>query len=164
MPGGRPARSKTLATWLAVLGGSFGLHRFYLHGPRDAWAWLHPAPTLAGLAGIQRLRAWGQDDMLAWVLLPLLGLMIVVGMTAAIVIGLTPDERFAARYRPGAPVESTRWGPVSGVITALMVGGAALMSVLAYGGQKFFEWQALRQQVAQEQRAPAVAPLRTTAG
>jgi TM2 domain-containing membrane protein YozV len=164
MPGARPARSKTLATWLAVLGGSLGLHRFYLHGPRDAWAWLHPAPTLAGLVGIQRLRAWGQDDMVAWVLLPLLGLMVVTGMTAAIVIGLTPDERFAARFRPGAPVENTRWGPVLGVITALMVGGAALMSVLAYGGQKFFEWQALRQQVAHEQPAPAVGTLRTTAG
>ena len=25
-------RSKTLATWVAVLGGFFGLHRFYLRG------------------------------------------------------------------------------------------------------------------------------------
>jgi hypothetical protein len=164
MPGGRPARSKTLATWLAVLGGSLGLHRFYLRGPRDVWAWLHPAPTLAGLVGVHRLRTWGQDDMLAWALLPLLGLMIVAGMTAAIVTGLTPDERFAARFRPGAPVESTRWGPILGVITALMLGGATLMSVLAYGGQKFFEWQALRQQAAQVRPASAVVPLRTSAG
>lgn len=164
MPGGRPARSKTLATWLAVLGGSFGLHRFYLHGPRDAWAWLHPAPTLAGLVGIQRLRAWGQDDVLAWMLLPLLGLMIVAGMTAAIVIGLTPDERFAIRFRPGAPVESTRWGPVLGVIAATMVGGAVLMSVLAYGGQKFFEWQVPRRQAALAPPVPQAAPVRTAAG
>ena len=31
-----------------LLGGSLGLHRFYLHGARDAWGWLHPWPTLVG--------------------------------------------------------------------------------------------------------------------
>jgi TM2 domain-containing membrane protein YozV len=35
-------RSKTASTWIALLGGSLGLHRFYLHGPRDLLAWLHP--------------------------------------------------------------------------------------------------------------------------
>ena len=30
-------RSKTLATWVAVIGGAFGLHRFYLHGRGDRW-------------------------------------------------------------------------------------------------------------------------------
>ena len=30
-------RSKTLATWAALLGGSLGLHRFYLYGLRDRW-------------------------------------------------------------------------------------------------------------------------------
>ena len=33
-------KSKTLATWIAVLGGSLGLHRFYLHGFRDAWGFM----------------------------------------------------------------------------------------------------------------------------
>ena len=48
--------SKTLATWLAVIGGALGLHRFYLHGWRDLLGWLHPLPTLLGLAGVQRMR------------------------------------------------------------------------------------------------------------
>jgi TM2 domain-containing membrane protein YozV len=69
-------RSKTASTWLALLGGSLGLHRFYLHGPRDLLAWLHPAPTLVGLVGVLRMRALGQDDHLAWLLIPLLGLML----------------------------------------------------------------------------------------
>ena len=43
-----PLQSKTLATWIALLGGSLGLHRFYLHGLRDRWGWLHPLPTLLG--------------------------------------------------------------------------------------------------------------------
>ena len=48
-------RSKTLATWLAFLTGSLGLHRFYLHGLRDAWGWLHLPPTLLGLYGVSRM-------------------------------------------------------------------------------------------------------------
>ena len=57
-------RSKTLATWLAVVGGSLGLHRFYLHGAKDVWAWLHPWPTLLGLAGVIRMRGLGQYLMI----------------------------------------------------------------------------------------------------
>ena len=48
-------RSKTLATWLAVIGGAFGAHRFYLHGWRDLIAWLYPLPTLGRLSLYNRL-------------------------------------------------------------------------------------------------------------
>jgi hypothetical protein len=137
----RAYRSKTLATWLALLAGAFGAHRFYLHGPRDAWAWLHPWPTLAGLYGIQRVQALGQDDPLSWLLLPLLGLMIAQACLFAILYGLTPDERWNARRNPGSPVRATGWGPVLGVIAALMVGATALMATIAFGGQRYFEWQ-----------------------
>lgn len=132
-------RDKTVATWLAVLGGAFGLHRFYLHGWRDAVGWLYPLPALAGLAGVVRMNNLGQDDRVAWVLIPLLGLAISAGMLSAIVYGLTPDEKWAARH--GGPVRATRWGPVLGVIAALMVGAGVLMGTVAFGVQKFFEWQ-----------------------
>lgn len=134
-------RSKTLATWLALLVGAFGIHRLYLHGWRDRWAWLHPWPTLAGLYGIQRVQALGQDDQLSWLLLPLLGLMIAQACLFAILYGLTPDERWDARRNPGAPVRATGWGPVLGVIAALMIGATALMATIAFGGQRYFEWQ-----------------------
>lgn len=134
-------RSKTVATWLALLGGSFGAHRFYLHGWRDVWAWLHPWPTLFGLAGIQRVRAFGQDDQASWVLLPILGLMIAQACLFAIVYGLTPDERWDASRNPAATARATRWGPVLGVIAALMIGASALMATVAFSGQRYFEWQ-----------------------
>jgi len=134
-------RSKTLATWIAVLGGALGLHRFYLHGLRDAWGWLHAPPTLAGLYGLQRMNELGQDDKLAWALIPLLGFMLAGAMLAAIVYGLTPDEKWDARHNPGAPVHATRWGAVLGVIVALMLGAAALMASVAFSGQRYFEWQ-----------------------
>ena len=136
-------KSKTLATWLALLLGSLGAHRFYLCGWRDWIAWLHPVPALLGLAGAIRMSNLGQDDHAAWLLIPLLGLMLVVGMSSAIVIGLTPDEKWAARHQPGQPVQHTGWGAVIGVVIALLLGGTVLMGAIAFGGQKFFEFQAL---------------------
>jgi hypothetical protein len=131
-------RSKTVATWVAVLGGTLGLHRLYLHGARDPWAWAPWPFALAGLVGALRMHNLGQDDMLSWALIPLLGIAISVGMFSAIVIGLTPDERWQQRFGAGQPAG---WGAVLGVIVALMVGGAVLMGTVAFGGQKFFEWQ-----------------------
>ena len=138
----RSPRSKSLATWLAIFGGTLGLHRFYLHGSNDRWAWAHPWPTLAGLYGVRRMLELGQDDRLAWALIPLLGLMIAGTMLAAIVYGLTPDEKWNARFGAGAPKRSTGWGPVIGVIVALLVGGGVLMATIAFAGQRYFEMQA----------------------
>lgn len=134
-------RSKTIATWLAVLGGTLGLHRLYLHGFRDRLAWLHPLPTALGLLGVLRMRELGQDDVLSWLLIPVLGLMITQAMLCAIVYGLTPDEKWAARHQPGQAPHRTGWGPVLGVIVALLLGAGVLMGTVAFGGQKFFEWQ-----------------------
>lgn len=133
-------RSKTLATWLAAVLGPLGVHRWYLHGWRDPWGWLHLPPTLVGLVGLLRFRELGQDDRLAWLLLPVLGVMIAVAALSAIVLGLTPDERWAERYNPGHPAHATGWGPVLGVIFALLIGATALMSTVAFGGQHLFEW------------------------
>lgn len=134
-------RSKTIATWLAVLFGAFGVHRFYLRGWRDWQGWAYPLPTLLGLAGVQRMRAFGQDDRVAWVLIPILGLALSAAMLSAIVYGLTPDETWDRRHNPQAPGRRTSWGPVLGAIVALLVGATALMGTVAFGGQRFFEWQ-----------------------
>ena len=134
-------KSKTLATWIALLGGSLGLHRFYLYGGRDTLGWLHAAPTLAGLLGVRRVIELGQDDHLSWLLLPLLGLMLAQAALHAIVYGLMADERWDARHNPGVGVHATRWGPVLGVVAALLIGATALMATLAFSGQRFFELQ-----------------------
>ena len=86
-------RSKSIATWIAFFGGTLGLHRFYLHGFGDKLGWLHPLPTAIGLLGVLRIRELGQDDHLAWLLVPLFGLMVAQAMLFAIVYGLTPDEK-----------------------------------------------------------------------
>jgi len=60
-----PHRAKWIATWLAVLAGSLGAHRFYLYGKRDSWAWSHLVLAVVGLYGVWRMRQLGQDDQLA---------------------------------------------------------------------------------------------------
>ena len=100
-------KSKTIATWLALLLGSLGVHRFYLYGLKDRLAWLHPWPTLVGLYGVQRMGELGQDDQLAWVLIPILGLMLSVSMLMGIVYGLTPDEKWNQAHNPGQPMRAS---------------------------------------------------------
>ena len=136
-----PYRSKTWAAWLALLVGSLGLHRFYLHGFRDRIGWMHPIPTALGLLGVQRMMAFGQDDRLAWLLIPLLGLMLSQAMLCAIVYGLTSDEAWDDRHNPGRHGPATAWAPILGVIAALLLGGTVLMGTIAFSGQRFFEWQ-----------------------
>ena len=134
-------KSKTIATWLAFLGGSFGAHRLYLHGLRDLAGWLHPWPTLLGLYGVWRMIEFGQDDRLSWALVPILGLMLAGTMLTAIVYGLTPDEKWNARFNPHRRPSRSGWGAVIGVIGALMVGAAVLIATIAYSGQRYFETQ-----------------------
>lgn len=134
-------KSKTLATWVALLGGSLGLHRFYLYGFKGRLGWFYWVPTFLGLHGIQRVQDYGLDDHLSWALIPLLGLMVAQAMLAAILYGLTPDERWDARHNPGQPVHATRWAPVLGVIAALLVGAGVLMATIAFSGQRYFEYQ-----------------------
>lgn len=134
-------RSKTLAAWLALLLGSLGAHRLYLHGPTDRLAWLFPLPTLFGAAGVLRFRALGQDDHLSWLLIPLIGLMLSLGALTAIVYALMPDEKWDARHNPGQPGTATGWGAVLAAIAGLLLGGTVLMGTIAFSGEKFFEWQ-----------------------
>jgi hypothetical protein len=138
----RGYKSKTLAVWIALLGGSFGLHRFYLHGLGDRRGWLFAWPTLLGMYGVQRMRRLGQDDQLAWLLIPLLGLMLAGSMLAAIVYGLTPDEKWNARFNPRGPAHRTGWATIIAVVLALAVGAGVLMATLAFSAQRYFEYQA----------------------
>lgn len=142
------ARSKTLATWLALLGGSLGLHRFYLHGAGDRWGWSLWAPTLAGAYGVQRMRAFGQDDQLAWVLIPLLGLALAGTMLNAIVYGLMTDDKWRARYDPDGAALSWPWLNVLGAIAALALGATALVASTAFMAQRYFEYQAQQRSAA----------------
>ena len=133
-------RSRAVATWLAIVGGSLGLHRFYLHGGRDVLAWLHPWPTLLGAYGFWRLRQLGLDDLIGSRLVLLLGAMIAISMLAAILYGVTPAERWRERF--GERGASTGWATVIGLVVALALGATATMATIAYAAQRYFELRA----------------------
>ncbi len=131
------SRSKAVATWLALAGGSLGVHRFYLHGWGDAWAWLHPLPTLLGAYGFWRMRELGVDDACGSLLVPLLGVMLAATMLQAIVYGLTSDEHWAARY--GAARSSARSTTFVAVAVALALGVSIAVATIAFTAQRYFE-------------------------
>lgn len=139
-------KNKTLAAWLAFLGGPIGLHRFYLYGLRDPLGWLLILPTSLGVYGMQRISTFGQDDQLSWLLVPLLGFTIAGCALAAILYGLCKPEKWNRRHNPGAAPDaaagSTGWFTVFAVATALLIGTTVLMASLAYSFQHYFEYQA----------------------
>ena len=136
-------RSRAVATWLAVVAGTFGAHRFYLHGARDAIAWLHLPPTLVGAYGWWRMREFGVDDARGSLLVLCLGATVALTMLQAIVVGLTSDERWAERY--GAASDHRRgWPVVLALIVALAVGAGATMATIAFAAQRYFESRDVR--------------------
>ena len=138
-------KSKTVAAWLAFLGGPLGLHRFYLHGLGDTLGWLLPIPTALGLYGIERVQRLGQDDVLSWLLVPLLGFTVAACCLTAIVYGLTDREKWNARFNASAPADAeaggTRWATIFAIVFSLMVGAGVLMASIAFSFQRYFEYQ-----------------------
>ena len=138
-------KNKTLAAWLAFLGGPFGLHRFYLHGLGDWLGWLLPLPTLLGAYGVLRMWNLGQDDAVSWVLVPLLGFTVAACCLTAIVYGLRKPEEWNARFNPAAdaqaPAGQTGWATVWAVALALMFGAGVLMASIAISFQAYFQDQ-----------------------
>ena len=138
-------KNKTLAAWLAFLGGPLGLHRFYLAGFGDTLGWLLPIPTALGLYGVERARSYGLDDPWSWVLIPVLGVTLASCALTAIVYGLATPEKWNARHNPGAPDDApaglTGWPTVFAIVGALLIGTGVLMATLAYSFEHYFEYQ-----------------------
>jgi hypothetical protein len=139
------SKSKTVAAWLAFLGGPLGLHRFYLHGLGDWLGWLLPVPTALGVYGMERVQQLGQDDQLSWMLIPLLGFTIAGCALRAILYGLTDSTTWNRRHNPAlaedAAAGQTRWATIFAIALALMIGATVLMASIAYSFQHYFEYQ-----------------------
>lgn len=138
-------KNKTLTVWLAVLGGHMGLHRFYLRGLGDWIGWLHPIASALGWWGVERVKQFGQDDVLSWVLIPFLGMSIAASCLAGIVYALSDRPRWNRWFNPGQDPEhmagATNWLTIGALILSLLVGATAFMGSLAFGIQHYFEYQ-----------------------
>ena len=139
------SKNKTLAAWLAFIGGPLGLHRFYLHGIFDWIGWLLPIPTALGFYGIQRVKQLGLDDQLSWLLIPLLGFTIAACALTAIVYALSTPEKWNAKFNKSLALDAepghTNWVTIAAIVASLMIGTAILMASIAFSFQRYFEYQ-----------------------
>ena len=127
-------KNKTFAVWLTFFGGPLGLHRFYLKGFTDVLGWLLPIPTQLG-----------QDDVLSWLLIPMLGFTIAGCALNAIIYGLLSTEKWNAKFNPQSdntnPSGQSNWFTIFGVASALLLGTTVLMSSIVFSFQRYFENQ-----------------------
>jgi TM2 domain len=155
-------KNKTVSVYLALVLGTLGAHRFYLKGVRDVWAWAYLLTTAVGLFGIRRMVAIGQDDRLSWLCMPFFGIALFAACLSAIVYGLAPQAKWNKAYNKDAPADHRAGGSsgitIFGVILALLIGATALMSAIAFSGQRYFEYAAPTAQ--SPEHSPLLADLR----
>ena len=114
-------KNKTFAAALALIAGGAGLHRFYLYGIKDRWAWLH-ALLFIVTAGL--LLAY-PDRLLLLNTAPLI-FSVLIACIAAFMIGLMPDEKWDALHN----LESDQASNSSWIIAVLMVSNLAYSTTL----------------------------------
>jgi hypothetical protein len=138
-------KNKTLAAWLAFLGGPLGLHRFYLFGIWDTLGWMLPVPTALGIYGVQRVQEFGLDDVASWLLIPLAGFCFAGCALNAIVYALMTKEAWNAKFNPQAPEDAvagqTNWMTIGAIVLSLLIGTTVLMSSIVFSIQRYFEYQ-----------------------
>jgi hypothetical protein len=111
-------KNKTVATLLAVLLGGVGAHRFYLRGSLDKAGLLHVASLpIAGLV----IGLVPEADIF-YKVLPLV-LSILVGFLEALVIGVTPDEKWDAAFNANSGKKSASNWPLAVLLVCTMLLG-----------------------------------------
>jgi uncharacterized membrane protein YidH (DUF202 family) len=115
-------KNKTLATALAFLLGGLGIHRFYLKGSVDRIGLLHLCSVpVAGL-----VYGLGHAPNPFYVLLPIL-ISCIAGFIEALVIGLTPDERWDPAHNSASGRTSRSAWPLALLLVLTMLVGATVV-------------------------------------
>nr|WP_307761821.1 NINE protein [Telluria cellulosilytica] len=120
-------KNKTFATALAFLLGGLGAHRFYLKGSVDRLGLLH----ICSLPAAGLVYGLGHAPNPFWVLLPMI-LSWLVGFGEALILGLTPDEKWDARYnRNSGRRSASHWFVILLVVVTMLVGTTALIATIS---------------------------------
>jgi len=121
-----PHKNKIVATLLALLLGGLGAHRFYLKGGADRLGVLHlcALPLTGILYGAVKPHPF-------YIVLPLL-VSFIAGFIEALVIGLTPDEKWDAKHNAGSGRQSqSHWVLVLLLVVTMLVGAIVLIGTMA---------------------------------
>jgi len=123
----RAHKNKTFATLLASVLGGIGAHRFYVYGKRDFWAWVHLVTLPLSVLAIASASAR------PWLFLGMFFVIsVLAGFLEALVIGLTPDEKWDARHNPNsAQTSASGWPVVVLIIATMFAGTTGLIAVIA---------------------------------
>lgn len=120
-----PHKNKTIATFLATFLGGLGLHRVYLHGWQDKWAWVHfaslPVSVLLALAA--------PDQPLMFTGSPFV-LSVLAGCIESLTIGITSDDAWDTRFNRDSGRQSMSDWPLA-VLLVLTVGTGATALIAA---------------------------------
>jgi TM2 domain-containing membrane protein YozV len=119
-------KNKTVATLLALLLGGFGIHRFYLKPGADRIGLLHLCclPVTGILYGAVKPHPF-------YIVLPLL-VSYIVGFIEALVIGLTPDEKWDAAYHMHSGQQThSNWVLVLLLVITMLVATTVLIGTIA---------------------------------
>ena len=119
-------KNKTVATLLALLLGGFGIHRFYLKPGADRIGLLHLCclPVTGILYGAVKPHPF-------YIVLPLL-VSYIVGFVEALVIGLTPDEKWDAQYNAHSGQQThSNWVLVLLLVVTMLVATTVLIGTIA---------------------------------
>ncbi|MEJ7804873.1 MAG: NINE protein [Telluria sp.] len=120
-------KNKTLATFLAVILGGLGAHRFYLRGSLDKLGLAHLAslPLSALVIGLAPDADW------FFKVLPLL-LSYVVGFVEALVIGVTADDKWDAAFNAGSGQRShSQWYLALMLVVTMLMGTTTLIATMS---------------------------------
>ncbi|HEY8100146.1 MAG TPA: hypothetical protein VIF82_05295 [Burkholderiaceae bacterium] len=124
-------KNKTLTTFFASVFGSIGLHRFYMYGQKDRWAWVHLLSL--PLSGIAVAIFGNQPILITFSPLLISGL---AGFLEALVIGLTPDDKWDAKHNPNSGRQSqSNWPLALLLVLTVGVGAVSLIAMIA----RFFD-------------------------
>lgn len=116
-------KNKTLTSLLALLLGGLGAHRFYLYGKQDKLAWLHFASLPISFAISQIYFGWPGIASYALFLISVL-----LGILAALVSGLSNDEKWDNQHNAGMAQRSQSSWPLA-IILVLSVGWGAILLI-----------------------------------
>jgi TM2 domain-containing membrane protein YozV len=119
-------KNKTVATLLALLLGGFGIHRFYLKPGADRIGLLHLCclPVMGILYGAVKPHPF-------YMVLPLL-VSYIAGFVEALVIGLTPDEKWDAQYNTHSGQQTrSNWVLVLLLVITMLIATTVLIGTIA---------------------------------
>lgn len=132
-------KSKILATLLSALFGGVGAHRFYLHGSRDFWGWNYVVAFLLFVCALFLMRT---QQSLVLIFIALFPLSVYAGLIEALVIGLTPDDKWDAKHNTKSGGTTTSKWPIAVILvlsfalgfTAFIAGIARATDLYLTGG------------------------------